>query len=208
MKYFSTTPRNNQPQNRIKIAEIAPTIIDEVAFALMTDRPRTETDSEIRFGNRGSFAVNKQQGTFYDFEQAVGGGLLKMIVHLAQLEHEKQAVDWLEEKGFIDGTFTPAQRTYRPRVPPRQTTGDMFKVGLELWSQAKPIPFYQHHPVRRWCRHRELFPDHHPLSPGQRVYHRCTCPYPRLYQRVERATRTETVSSDRYRRYRQQASRL
>ena len=132
----------------------------------MSDRPHAETDSEIRFGNRGSFSVNKRLGTFYDFEQAVGGGLLKMICHLCGFERKPQAVDWLKDKGFLDGTFTPAERQLRPKAIPRQqTTRDMFKVGLKLWSQAKPIPFYQHHPVRRWCLQRNLFPGYKKLPP-------------------------------------------
>lgn len=164
MKYFSIPTHLSQSQNKIKIDEIAPTIIDEVAH-LLIDRHHTETDTEIRFGNRGSFAVDKRNGTFYDFQEGVGGGMLKMICYLTGLEHEKQAFDWLQEKGFIDGTFTPSQRAHRPKAAPRQTTGDMFKVGLDLWSQSEPIPFYQRHPVRRWCLHRNLLPGYKELSP-------------------------------------------
>ena len=160
----SNTPDNFSQSQKDDIPTLAPAIIDEVAFMLMSDRPHTETDIDLRFGNKGSFSVNKRLGTFYDFEQAVGGGLLKMICHLTHLEHEKQAVDWLREKGFIDGTFTPAERTHQPKEG-RQQTRDMFKAGLKLWNEAKPIPFYQHHPVRRWCRHRNLFPGNKELPP-------------------------------------------
>ena len=41
----------------------------------------------------------------------------------------------------------------------------MFKEGQKLWSEATPIPFYQHHPVQRWCRHRNLFPGYKELPP-------------------------------------------
>ena len=34
----------------------------------------------------------------------------------------------------------------------------MFEVGLKLWNEASTIPFYQHHPVRRWSRQRAKFP--------------------------------------------------
>ena len=163
MRKSNTSNNFGQPQ-KDDIPTLAPTIIDEVAFILMSDRPYTETDIDLRFGNKGSFSVNKRLGTFYDFEQNVGGGLLKMICHLTELEHERQAVDWLTEKGFIDGTFTPAERTHRPKKVLRQT-GDMFKVGLKLWQKAKPIGFYQHHAVRRWCLHRNLFPSYKELPP-------------------------------------------
>ena len=154
-------------RDTIDFAQIAIDYIDDVARELMPERLIfSKTDAEIRFGNHGSFSVNKSLGTFYDFEEAVGGGLLKMICHLTNLEHEKQAVDWLQEKGFINGTFTPAERTRRPKTQPRtKATGDMFKVGLKLWSQAKPIPFYQQHPVRRWCLYRNLFPGYKELPP-------------------------------------------
>ena len=154
-------------RDTIDFAQIAIDYIDDVARELMPERPIfSKTDAEIRFGNHGSFSVNKSLGTFYDFEEAVGGGLLKMICHLTNLEHEKQAVDWLQEKGFINGTFTPAERTRRPKTQSRtKATGDMFKAGLKLWSQAKPIPFYQQHPVRRWCLYRNLFPGYKELPP-------------------------------------------
>ena len=75
---------------------LAPQIIDEVAKALMPDRPIFhENDREIRFGNKGSFSVNKREGTFYDFESDTGGGILDMIAHVERLENRRQAFQWL-----------------------------------------------------------------------------------------------------------------
>ena len=158
--------QNEKTEIDLKI--VAPTIIDDVARTLMPDRPIFyETESEIRFGNRGSFSVNKHRGTFQDYETATGGGLLDMIRHLCGFEQRHQAMDWLKEKGFIDGTFTPTQH---PRPIARNTirphsNRDMFKEGQKLWSEATPIPFYQQHPVRCWCRHRNLFPGYKELPP-------------------------------------------
>ena len=155
-------------RNEIDFGSIAPAIIDIVARELMSDRPIFyETEGEIRFGNRGSFSVNKRKGTFSDFETHTHGGLLDMIRHLCGFEQRRQAMDWLKEKGFIDGTFTPTQP---PRPIARNTTRphsnrNMFKEGQKLWSEATPIPFYQHHPVQRWCRHRNLFPGYKELPP-------------------------------------------
>ena len=149
----------------IDLHTIAPQIIDEVAFMLMSDRPHTESDREIRFGNHGSFSVNKRLGTFYDHKQQIGGGLIEMICHLCGFEKHGEAFNWLREKGFIDGTFTPAPRTHRPKISRRQATGDMFKVGLKLWQESKPISFSQQHPVRQWCLHRNLFPGYKKLPP-------------------------------------------
>ena len=155
-------------RNEIDLAEIAPVIIDDVARELMSDRSTFhETDIEIRFGNRGSFCVNKHKGTFSDFETDTHGGLLDMIVHLCNFERKSQAVNWLKEKGFLDGTFT---RTDVKRPAVRRATAqakkiDYFKLGLEWWNESSSIPYYQSHPVRRWCNHRNLFPGYKELPP-------------------------------------------
>ena len=154
-------------RNEIDLAEIAPVIIDDVAHELMSDRSTFhETDIEIRFGNRGSFCVNKHKGTFSDFETDTHGGLLDMIVHLCNFERRSQAMDWLKEKGFLDGSFT-RRESNRPMV--RRTTStngrDLFKYGKKLWDEAVAIPYAQRHPVRRWCNHRNLFPGYRELPP-------------------------------------------
>ncbi len=158
---------------QVDFQTLAPQIIDEVAKALMPDRPIFhENDREIRFGNKGSFLVDKRDGTFYDFEDDAGGGILDMIVHVERLENRRQAVQWLRNHGFLDGPSTSTQHK-RPRPQPRarqsSDTG-FFKYGLQLWKESKPIPFSQSHPVRQWCRHRNLFPNHKEFPPTIR-YH-------------------------------------
>ena len=165
MTYSNTLPRNNQPPfpEKIDFDTLAPAIIDDVAHELI-DRPYHESDREIRFGNRGSFSVNKRLGTFYDHEQQIGGGLLEMICHLCGFEKHGEAFNWLREKGYLDGTFTSSERSSIPHSRRqrnrRSNTGnwDGFEAGLKLWQEAETIPYYQHHPVRRWCLHRKLFP--------------------------------------------------
>ena len=145
---------------------LAPQIIDEVAKALMPDRPIFhENDREIRFGNKGSFSVNKREGTFYDFESDTGGGILDMIAHVERLENRRQAFQWLRNHGFLEGLFTSTQHS-RPRPQPRARqsidTG-FFKLGLKLWKESESISFSQSHPVRHWCRKRDLFPPYNNL---------------------------------------------
>ena len=159
---------------QVDFATLAPQIIDEVAKALMLDRPIChENDREIRFGNKGSFLVDKREGTFYDFEADTGGGILDMIVHVERLENRGQSVQWLRNHGFLDGPLTSTQHK-RPHPQPRarqsNNTG-LFKYGLKLWKESEPIPFSQPHPVRQWCRHRNLFPSDRELPPTIR-YHR------------------------------------
>ena len=158
----SNIPSNqNQPQSaHLDFHTLAPQIIASVAYELMPDRFAVETDVDIRFGNRGSFCVNKQIGAFRDYETGVHGGLLDMICHLEGFEHKRQAVQWLQDKGFLDGTFTHSQRSRPTRKKPSKPTEDMFEVGLKLWDEATPVPYHQFHPVRRWTRHRNLFPGY------------------------------------------------
>ena len=148
--------------------ELVPRIIDDVARELMSDRfISSETDIELRFGNRGSFCVNNREGTFFDFKTQIGGKLRTMIYHLCGFKHRYQVVGWLQDNGFLDGTFT--RTTYhRPKTRKTSSTHsdrDMFKYGQKLWAEAKAIPFNQHHPVRRWCIHRNLFPGYKELPP-------------------------------------------
>ena len=155
-------------RNEIDLQTIAPIIIDDVARELMSDRLIFhEIDSEIRFGNRGSFCVNNRKGTFSDFETDTHGGLLDMIVHLCNFERRSQAMDWLKEKGFLDGSFT---RTNVKRPVARRATSqakeiDYFKLGLKWWDESSPIPYSQSHPIRRWCNLRNLFPGYKELPP-------------------------------------------
>ena len=159
--------QRNQSQN-YDISSLAPQIIADVVLQLMPDRPIfSDSEAEIRFGNRGSFSVNKRLGAYRDYETGIHGGLLDMICHLAGFEERRRAFEWLRDNGYLDGSFTPVER---PRSQPRsrpQATRDMFKV-QELWDEATPVPYHQFHPVRRWCRHRNLFPDYKALPPIMR----------------------------------------
>ena len=97
-------------RNEIDLAEIAPVIIDDVAHELMSDRSTFhETDIEIRFGNRGSFCVNKHKGTFSDFETDTHGGLLDMIVHLCNFERQISSDGLVERKRLPRRLFHPSR---------------------------------------------------------------------------------------------------
>jgi hypothetical protein len=67
------------------------------------------TKTELRFGNHGSMKVSLEDGTFYDFEKKVGGGLLDMIQH-AQGGDVSGALSWLEAEGLKDPDPAPQPR--------------------------------------------------------------------------------------------------
>ena len=137
----------------------APALIEDVASELLKDRPIVQkTENQISFGNKGSFRINIEAGTFFDFEQETGGGLLQMISHVLGVDND-ESKQWLRTQGFLEDTYKP--KTYnRPKQERNNGTDDnkFFKVGRQLWNEAKPIPREASHSVRRWARRKNLLP--------------------------------------------------
>ena len=140
--------------------ELAPKIIVNVAYELLHDRPiYSDSPREIRFGNKGSWVINKEAGTFFDYETGIGGGLKAMIAHLLGID-DSGVKAWLKNQGFLDNTFTPTdyQRPKAKSAPKTQSDVDMYDKGLAIWNEAESIPFDTNHPARRWAAHRNLLP--------------------------------------------------
>ena len=169
MRNYSTRPPENQAQTGF-IAGIAPQIIAEVGCTLMADRPiHTDSETEIRFGNTGALRINKLFGAFKDYKTGVGGGLLALICHINGYDEERIAFDWLQQQGFLDGSFSPPPRP-RPKIRHKQqsTSSDMLKVGQKLWEESEAVSYTQSHPVRRWCLRRNLLPGFKEIPPAIR----------------------------------------
>ena len=58
-------------------------IAPDVAKQLLGEPTKTSSN-EFRWGNKGSMALNLSEGTFYDHEEGVGGGVIDLIKHLNQ----------------------------------------------------------------------------------------------------------------------------
>ncbi len=58
-------------------------IAPEVAKQLLGE-PTSTSSNELRWGRKGSMALNLSEGTFYDHEAGVGGGVIDLIKHLNQ----------------------------------------------------------------------------------------------------------------------------
>ena len=56
-------------------------IAPDVAKQLLGEPTKTSSN-ELRWGNKGSMALNLSEGTFYDHEEGVGGGGIDLIKHL------------------------------------------------------------------------------------------------------------------------------
>ena len=53
-------------------------IAPDVAKQLLGEPTKTSSN-ELRWGNKGSMALNLSEGTFYDHEEGVGGGVIDLI---------------------------------------------------------------------------------------------------------------------------------
>lgn len=58
-------------------------IAPEVAKQLLGE-PKSISSTEMRWGTHRSMVLNLEKGTFYDFEDGVGGGIIDLIKHLNQ----------------------------------------------------------------------------------------------------------------------------
>ena len=79
-----------------------------VAVALLGE-PTRRNDRELRFGRRGSLGVRLREGTWFDHEAGVGGGVIDLVMH--ELGGSRQdALEWLGEAGVVS-TVTPTGRS-------------------------------------------------------------------------------------------------
>src|SRR5262249_16378892 len=64
--------------------------------------PNEEREGELRWGTRGSRKVDLNKGTWYDFENNEGGGVLDLIVKETGCSDKRAAHAWLVENRFVD----------------------------------------------------------------------------------------------------------
>lgn len=91
-------------------------LLSAVAARLLGD-PTRATDTELRYGSRGSLRLDLQRGTWHDFESGTGGGVLDLIAREIGGDR-KGAMKWLESEGLTDGA--PTAETPKPKQPKRR----------------------------------------------------------------------------------------
>ena len=75
--------------------------MEPVALSLLGD-PNTRLSRpprDVRFGNDGSVSVNFEDGTWFDHENQIGGGVLDLIKHKTGHDHG-DAKEWLRREGI------------------------------------------------------------------------------------------------------------
>ena len=155
-----------------------PSIAYHVAVELLGEpNARLSTQREGRWGNRGSFSLNRKTGHWYDFESSTKGDTLDLVLREAGLDRSA-AFEWLRSKGLVDATERRA--TASPSDPPaakgsgersgsrqpaRRNTAD---YGRHLWSRSDAVPVDAGHPARRWLGNRNLWRPDLPLPAAVR----------------------------------------
>ncbi|MBR0732420.1 AAA family ATPase [Bradyrhizobium japonicum] len=80
-------------------------IIGPLAEMLLGEPNRAmSSDHELRYGARGSLAIDLRKGTWYDFETEEGGGALDLVTRETKLTGPDR-LDWLKSHGFMAETI-------------------------------------------------------------------------------------------------------
>jgi hypothetical protein len=76
-------------------------IIEPVARLLLGEPNRAASSkTELRYGARGSLAVDLKKGTWFDHETGIGGGTLDLITRETGIADPKERGNWMDEHGF------------------------------------------------------------------------------------------------------------
>lgn len=86
-------------------------LFPEVVRELIPYEPtaRHKSGNELRFGNKESLSINLEDGTWYDFENQKGGGILDFIMDQTGIDSKAKAMKWLEDKGIKPKSEPPKQ---------------------------------------------------------------------------------------------------
>ena len=77
---------------------------------------RMSKPEELRFGTNGSMCIDLKAGTFYDHDNATGGGVLDLIKHKTG-KKSGEAITWLKvECGITEGSVMPVPKLKKEHI--------------------------------------------------------------------------------------------
>ena len=125
----------------------------DVARRLLGE-PDSKARREWRYGRRGSLKIDLAAGTWKDFEQDEGGGVLDLVERERSTD-KAGALDWLKQEGFLNGQ--PVLPPVGPAPAMRETvkTGKSKSHPGRLWDAAR---FPGGTPARRYLSERFTWP--------------------------------------------------
>lgn len=104
--------------------------IELVAHYLLGAPNRTQsTKTELRYGRRGSLAVDLKKNTFYDHQAGEGGGVLDLVCREQRFTSHREARDWLHDKGLVEGDNSRNRQA-------DDDTSRKRRFALEIWKAS------------------------------------------------------------------------
>ena len=101
----------------------------DVATLLLGDPNRSMSRGDkLRFGNKGSLALDINNGTWFDHGSGDGGGIIDLIIHLKEATDKREAFQWLVKNDFTTHDNNKQSyainktRSHRPVAAAPQTT--------------------------------------------------------------------------------------
>jgi putative DNA primase/helicase len=142
-------------------------LMEPAAVALLGEpNPRLSNARELRWGRHGSFAVDLNRGTWFDFEAATGGGLLALVARETGAAMPAECLQWLRNAGLLPGEAEPFTRAHlaereaeRERARAARARAEweehMAAAGraLRIWNAAKPAS-----PAHGYLRRKRIEP--------------------------------------------------
>lgn len=142
----------------VPIEPVARAILGEVLGGEPNKHLSTRT--ELRWGTNGSVVVDLKSNTWYDHEDQIGGGVLKLLQAFKGF-NKAEAVEWLVDNGHLESRENPVAK------PPIDIPG-----GFPDFMDPKPIAFYEYFDERGKLAYQVLkFPKSAPRRFMQRRPH-------------------------------------
>ncbi|MFD2407745.1 toprim domain-containing protein [Azorhizophilus paspali] len=125
--------------------------IEQVARHLLGEpNANMSKPTELRFGTRGSLAVNLDKGTWFSHEEHVGGGVLDLIARETGITARAEQLAWLESQGLREQKPTQCPASPNVLVKPKIDTTYAYKdeKGRTLFEVVRfePKDFRQRQP--------------------------------------------------------------
>jgi hypothetical protein len=127
-------------------------IAPDVAKQLLGE-PKVQKSDEWRWGNKGSLVLNLEAGTFYDFEEGIGGGVAWLIKHLG-----KDIEDIVKQFGYDLPLQQSSSLTGNP--PSQKSSGRSF-TKQQMWELHSQAIVKVQYAANFWVMR---FPEGHAIS--------------------------------------------
>ena len=163
--HHTRQPVASPPPDWPAIARLAvPLLLGDPNIGLSNER-------ELRWGNRGSFALDLKTGCWRDYEAGTSGGIIELVQRETGRDRSG-AIEWLVEHHFLERwpvgrpsqskSSAPSAKAKQQKPPPQPAPWKAHAVQA-LWGAAEPVPLDPTHPARRWMAERHLWREEFPL---------------------------------------------